>query len=182
MLKALLMFGVCLAVLAAGTWTGYTPGLVIRVCAAFLLGGFFWQLCISDAKSVTWEIGHLSIKSVNYERMHATEELAANDHDNYTLRGSGIDRFVECLTYLRERRLVRACVMDKYGDWLISTEDDTPAAVVLATLDQFELRDDVDVVRYGELTTTLESVEEYKEVMELPGLILPVAGEAAVQS
>lgn len=108
----------------------------------------------------------------------ASEPSLLNETNNYTLRGCTSGYFAFCVAWLSARKLLWSCVLDKYGDWLISTEDDTPGEQILdllaAASTQFQIAPimlNIDVVRYGELITTLESVEEYNRVAEMEDAI-----------
>lgn len=88
---------------------------------------------------------------------------------NWTIRGSSVGHFAFAVHWLNARKLLWSSVCDKYGDWLISTADDTPLSEVRQMLAEGDMLDSCDIVDYGELTTCLHQVEEYREVAEKEG-------------
>lgn len=79
----------------------------------------------------------------------------SKDCRNWTIRGVSIDSFVFVTFWLHARRLLWSSVLDKKGDWLVSTEDHTPGDAILQLFADGKLWDRCDVVEYGELTTCL---------------------------
>jgi hypothetical protein len=82
---------------------------------------------------------------------------------NFTICGESIADFVALAQALQAHRLLWSCVCDKYGDWLISTADDTPRSELDGIIQRLSL--DVEIIEYGELTTTLGGVEEFRDVL-----------------
>lgn len=82
---------------------------------------------------------------------------------NYTIRGATIGDFVMLCAQLQSRLMLWSCMCDKYGDWLVSTTDDTPLEEVQRILRTTGIT--ADIIAYGELTTTLEGVPEFEDVV-----------------
>ena len=89
---------------------------------------------------------------------------------NYTIVGSGLDNFVETVRLLLAHNWLWSSVCDKKGDWLVSTDDDVPLDEVVAVLRASSVTW-FEIVNYGELTTCVEDVPEFNEVMEMEPIV-----------
>lgn len=88
--------------------------------------------------------------------MTMSKELVRAQHGNWILAGATIDLFARAVRLLADHAALWSCACDKAGDWVCSTQDDTPLRLVHTIANLLDPDGEhVEIFAGGELTFLL---------------------------